>query len=187
MGIRPEAYSSANQIKLIYRDDGAGRNQKDYAAAGSSQMFALKMDSRDSKPAVFGLGYVNDGVDHKCAVWEFGDAHLIDYQYSVACDDGKYFIDAAFTDQWKADPSDADEQSSILAIDDHYQFDASTYKQSIYFMSRFKTADSANSYTTNHVVEVDDTTSASSTTRTMKMVSIDTWNVHSDGRQEFMV
>jgi hypothetical protein len=54
-------------------------------------------------------------------------------------------------------------------------------------MSRFKTADAANTYSNNWAFEVDDTTSYSSETRTMKMVSIDCWNTHSDGRQEFII
>lgn len=102
----------------------------------------------------------------------------------MSCTYGRYFIDAAFTNQWKVNST---EESSIVAIDDHNQFDAYNYKQLIYFMTRFKTADSANSYTNNWAFEVHDSTYSSSETRNMKMVSIDTWNLASDGRQEFII
>ena len=103
-------------------------------------MFALKMDSRNNEPAVFGLGYIKISGANYCAVCEFGQDNIIQYTYPIQCDDGKYLIDAAFTDVWKVNPADTEEESSIVAIDDHYQFDGSTHKQSIYFMSRFKTS-----------------------------------------------
>ena len=120
------------------------------------------MDTREQESAAFGLGYVKTATSHLCAVWEFGgsdDTFL--YQYSVACASGKYLIDAAFTNNWKFDQNDSTEESDIVAIDDHYTFDGNYYKQSIYFISRFKTAEALLPFNKNYVVEVKDTSSHS--------------------------
>ena len=93
------------------------------SSSGNAYINALKTDYRDTRQIAFGIGHLYDNSEvnpNRCVIWEFTgttkeDAFEMSYQYSVRCNPGEHFIDAAFTTAWKIESND---QSSIAALTD---------------------------------------------------------------------